>query len=577
MRNHIGTKVYSMLAVLLVIFLGNAYFASRGTLNARNAVQIISSTYMELLTQNEIVTKNVTESRLYGNLIVLTPDEQTAAGISNSVPALLEAIDDAFAVMGDLCAGLNNADLTRALEEYKKQYGFLNENISQVASLYKAGDKAGAVAVNAQMRDIVITLQERQAVFTDTMNNASDALVDQRVQASTALYTISSIIGILFFAVSVLMIFVIHFSVVKPAKDATTQLDRIICDIQNSNGDLTQRIKVKTQDEVGQLVDGVNGFMDQLQTIMKKIQSASNDMDQHVGDINVNIRKSETSAGDVSATMEQMSASMQEISATLDQITEGSQNLLDLAKDMRGEAENGTDFVGSIKNKAKRFSDETIESKNSTIGMMNTNRKFLETAIENSRSVEKINSLTSEILSISSQTNLLALNASIEAARAGEAGKGFAVVADEIRGLADNSRDTANNIQNISVAVTQAVGELAKNANEMLGFIDDNILVDYDKFVGIANQYEDDADKMNNMLDEFHGSAKELEATISQMTDGIDGINIAVEENAKGITIVADSTSQLVELLAGIRGLAENNQKISDELKEEVDRFQNIV
>ena len=577
MRNHIGTKVYSMLAVLLVIFLGNAYFASRGTLNARNAVQIISSTYMELLTQNEIVTKNVTESRLYGNLIVLTPDEQTAAGISNSVPALLEAIDDACAVMGDLCAGLNNADLTRALEEYKKQYGFLKENISQVASLYKAGDKAGAVAVNAQMRDIVITLQERQAVFTDTMNNASDALVDQRVQASTALYTISSIIGILFFAVSVLMIFVIHFSVVKPAKDATTQLDRIICDIQNSNGDLTQRIKVKKQDEVGQLVDGVNGFMDQLQTIMKKIQSASNDMDQHVGDINVNIRKSETSAGDVSATMEQMSASMQEISATLDQITEGSQNLLDLAKDMRGEAEHGTDFVGSIKNKAKRFSDETIESKNSTIGMMNTNRKFLETAIENSRSVEKINSLTSEILSISSQTNLLALNASIEAARAGEAGKGFAVVADEIRGLADNSRDTANNIQNISVAVTQAVGELAKNANEMLGFIDDTILVDYDKFVGIANQYEDDADKMNNMLDEFHGSAKELEATISQMTDGIDGINIAVEENAKGITIVADSTSQLVELLAGIRGLAENNQKISDELKEEVDRFQNIV
>lgn len=577
MRKHIGTKVYSMLAVLLVIFLGNAFFSSRGTLNARNAVQIISSTYMELLTQNEIVTKNVTESRLYGNLIVLTPDEQTAAGISNSVPDLLEAIDDAFAVMEDLCARLNNADLTRALQEYKDQYGFLKENISQVASLYKAGDKAGAVAVNAQMRDIVITLQERQAVFTDTMNNASDALVDQRVQALTTLYTISLMIGILFFAVSVLMIFVIHFSVVKPAKDATTQLDRIIRDIQSSNGDLTQRIKVRTQDEVGQLVDGVNGFMDQLQEIMKKIQSGSNDMDQQVGDINVNIRKSETSAGDVSATMEQMSASMQEISATLDQITEGSQNLLDLAKDMRGEAENGTDFVGSIKNKAKRFSDETIESKNNTIGMMNTNRKLLETAIENSRSVEKINSLTSEILSISSQTNLLALNASIEAARAGEAGKGFAVVADEIRGLADNSRDTANNIQNISVAVTQAVGELAKNANEMLGFIDDTILVDYDKFVGIANQYEDDADKMNNMLDEFHGSAKELEATISQMTDGIDGINTAVEENAKGITNVADSTSQLVELLAGIRGLAENNQKISDELKEEVDRFQNIV
>ncbi|MDE6365678.1 MAG: methyl-accepting chemotaxis protein [Lachnospiraceae bacterium] len=577
MTKHIGTKVYSMLAVLLVIFLVNSYFSSRGTLNARNAVQIISNTYMELLVQNEVVTKNLTESRLYGNLIVLTPDEQTARGISGSVSGILESIDSAFAVMEGLCAELNNTELTQALQEYENQYGQLRENISQVASLYQAGDKAGSVAMNAQMREIVTALQEKQTIFTDTLNRASDELVDQRIQASTMLYTISSIIGILFFAVAVLTIFIIHLSVVRPAKNATAQLSQIIRDIQDSNGNLAQRIAVRTQDEVGQLVGGINSFMDQLQAIMKKIQSGSNNMDLHVGDTNINIRKSEASASDVSATMEQMSASMQEISATLDQITQGSQNLLELAKDMSGKSENGTEFVGGIKNKAKAFSAETIASKNNTIGMMDSNRRLLETAIENSRSVEKINSLTNEILNISSQTNLLALNASIEAARAGEAGKGFAVVADEIRVLADNSRDTANNIQNISVAVMQAVSELAKNANEMLGFIDDTILVDYDKFVEIANQYHDDADNMNSMLDEFHDSARELEATISQMADGIDGINTAVEENAKGITIVADNTSQLVELLADIRGLADNNQKISDELKEEVHRFKNIV
>ena len=478
--------------------------------------------------------------------------------------------------MEELCAGADNSELTQLLQEYKNQYEPLRETITQIADLYKAGDKAGAAAMNAQMREIVTTMQEKQTAFADTLNLSAETLVDQRIQAATALYTISVVIGVIFVAVAVLTILIVSLTIVKPAKDAAVQLNKLITDIQNGSGDLTQRMQVRSHDEVGQLVNGVNNFIDQLQSIMKKIQTSSIDMDEHVEDINTNIKKSESSAGDVSATMEQMSASMEEISATLDQITQGSQNVLGLAKDMRGKAEDGSINVSGIRTKAQNFRSEAVDSKNNTIEMMNSNRELLEAAIENSRSVEKINSLTSEILSISSQTNLLALNASIEAARAGEAGKGFAVVADEIRVLADNSRDTANNIQNISVAVTQAVGELAKNANEMLNFIDSTVLVDYDKFVGIANEYHDDADSMDNMLGEFNDSSKELEATISQMTEGIDGINTAVDENAQGVTIVADNTSQLVELLAGIRGLAENNKKISDELKMEVQQFKNL-
>lgn len=576
MRKHISIKVYSMLAVLLAIFLVYAYFSSRGLLNAKDAVTQISDTYMQLLVQNEIVTRNVTESRLYGNLIVLTPDEKTASGIAGNVSGIMQSIDAAFLKMEELCANVDDTQLQRTLQEYKSQYIPLEENITQVASLYQAGDKQGAVAMNAQMREIVTVMQEKQAVFSETLNLAAHTLADERIAEASSLYTVSFVISVIFIAVTILMILVVSLSVVKPAKDATAQLNKMIYETQNNNGDLTQRISVKTQDEVGQLVGGINNFVDQLQMIMKKIQTSSDNLDAHVGDINENIRQSESSASDVSATMEEMSASMEEISATLDQISQGSQNVLELAKDMRGRAEEGSGLVSDIRNKAQNFRSEAVNSKKNTIGMMTSNRELLEVAIENSRSVEKINSLTSEILSISSQTNLLALNASIEAARAGEAGKGFSVVADEIRVLADNSRDTANNIQHISVAVTQAVEELARDANEMLNFIDTAVLVDYDKFVDIASQYHDDADSIDSMLGDFNHKSQNLEETISQITSGIDGINTAVEENAQGVTIVANNTSQLVESLAGIRGRAENNKEISDELKAEVHLFKNI-
>ncbi len=576
MRKHISVKVYSMLTVLLAIFLVYAYFASRGILNAKDAVTQISDVYMELLVQNEIVTKNVTESRLYGNLIVLSLSEESSTRLANSVSDILNPIDVAFSIMEELCVDAGNAQLTQALQEYKKQYSPLKENITQVASLYLAGDKESAAGVNAQMREIVLAMQEKQAIFAETLSDTAQVLADSRISEASILFTASMIISIIFIVVAILMILVVSLSIVKPAKDATVQLNRIINDIENQNGDLTQRIYVKTQDEVGQLVSGINNFIDQLQMIMKKIQISSNNMEAHVGDINQNIRQSESSASDVSATMEEMSASMEEISVTLDQITQGSQNVLELAKDMRGREQEGSGLVSEIRNKAQSFRTEAVNSKKNTVGMMTSNRELLEVAIENSRSVEKINSLTSEILSISSQTNLLALNASIEAARAGDAGKGFSVVADEIRVLADNSRDTANNIQHISVAVTQAVEELARDANEMLNFIDTAVLVDYDKFVDIASQYHDDADSIDGMLGDFNHKSQNLEETISQITSGIDGINTAVEENTQGVTIVANNTSHLVESLAGIRERAENNKEISDELKVEVHLFKNI-
>jgi len=274
--------------------------------------------------------------------------------------------------------------------------------------------------------------------------------------------------------------------------------------------------------------------------------------------------------------MEELSASMEEVAATLDEITTGAQEILSASKEMSDEAETGKEFVAGVKGTAVSMRSDAQTSKENTTAMIQEIRAMLEVAIANSRSVEKINELTDEILSISSQTNLLALNASIEAARAGEAGKGFAVVADEIRVLAENSKNTANNIQSISGLVTNAVEELATDANKMIEFIDSAVLADYDKFVDMANSYHNDADHMDEILQNFYGNASKLAETMAQMTEGIDGINIAVDESAQGVTMAAQSTAQLVDALVSIKSESDTNKDISEELQGEVKKFKNI-
>ncbi|MBO5486354.1 MAG: methyl-accepting chemotaxis protein, partial [Eubacterium sp.] len=240
------------------------------------------------------------------------------------------------------------------------------------------------------------------------------------------------------------------------------------------------------------------------------------------------------------------------------------------------QAEESSERVEGIKNRAGTMRVKTLEGKETAGNVIAEIREKLSSAVQESRSVERINELTGEILDIASQTNLLALNASIEAARAGEAGKGFAVVADEIRELADNSRETANNIQNISNLVTQAVERLADNAEDMLRFVDEDVIRDYGDFVEIVNQYQNDADAMNDILSAFAEKAATIEETMRAMNTGIGDISITVDESAKGVASIAENAVNLATAISGIQSETKNNQGVSQDLQSEVKRFERV-
>ena len=382
------------------------------------------------------------------------------------------------------------------------------------------------------------------------------------------------------FCVALIIVFatvlIIAGTVVRPAKESGRVLRDIISKVDANQGDLTQRVPVKSKDEVSQMAEGINSFMERLQLIMRDLKTDSADMEQSTENITTRIFESNESAGSVSAATEEMAASMEEISATLGQLSNGSSNVLNEIQSMDGSVQDGVNLVQNIKDRATEMHLNTVQGKEKASRIILQIREELQIALKESRNAQKINEMTQEILNITGQTNLLSLNASIEAARAGEAGKGFAVVADEIRGLADSSAQAVNNIQSISTQVMDAVEKLAENAEKMLKFVDEEVMHDYDSFVEVVEQYKQDADNVNQILRHMADDTSEISQTMEAMNTGINDISTAVEENAKGITNVADNAVSLVEAMSQIQQETKHNQQISRKLNSEVKRFKKV-
>lgn len=201
---------------------------------------------------------------------------------------------------------------------------------------------------------------------------------------------------------------------------------------------------------------------------------------------------------------------------------------------------------------------------------------LLEEAIEKSRSVGQINTLTKDIMSIADSTNLIALNASLEAAQAGAAGKGFGVLAGNIRELANSCGDTAGRIQEINKVVTGAVYNLSEHAQDLAGYLNGSILSEFQEFVESGKQYKQDADYIEQVMAEFNSRTERLRNSMNEIASSIEKITQSMDNSAAGITGVADSTQSLAGNMSDITNRMDVNQEIVVELQEQTDKFANL-
>jgi len=377
---------------------------------------------------------------------------------------------------------------------------------------------------------------------------------------------ISSVIAIL---VSTLIISLLVNKITKNIKAINSK----VYDLVNNEGDLTQKLTIKSGDELELIGGNVNNLLEYIRGIMLNIAGNSNNLQQASKDMAANVGQVELDVTDVSATMEQMAAGMQETAASIEEITNSIGGVYDAINVINNKAAEGATNAYKAMEKAEGIYEDSLKSQEKAKAKSDELSALVATRIEKSKSVSEIESLTESILEIADQTNLLALNASIEAARAGEAGRGFAVVAGEIGRLAADSAVSAEKIREISAEVITAVADLAGASEDMLKFLDEVTLGGFQQLQQTAFGYKEDIHEMSSTMQDFTASCQEVKGNMDMIKESIDAVNIAVDESAKGVSNVSELAASITGSVSDIEQMASGNTEIANHLNNEVNRF----
>ena len=395
---------------------------------------------------------------------------------------------------------------------------------------------------------------------------------DVALAAMNRIRNIGIIVSVVMLLICLAGAYAMSVLIVRPIRQLTDILDRTSrFDFRhNPNSDKL----VKRHDENGVMARAVGGMRKSLRRMVMSIEEASMKINGNVDQLEDVTNVVNSMCTDNSATTEELAAGMQETTATTESIYANIGYMRTGAEDIQALSEAGDTLSKEVMERAAELREKTITATNTTKEKYESVKIRSDKAIEDSRAVDKINALTDAIMAISSQTSLLALNASIEAARAGEAGRGFAVVATEIGNLANQTSTTVADINGIVSEVNNAVANMSGCLAETGAFLEETVLADYAEFAQVSEQYNDDAVKFKESMNDVHESIVNLTDMIAKISDAIQGITSTVGESTVGVTDIAEKTTNMVARTSETNGLVEESKNCVIQLQDIVGEFQ---
>jgi methyl-accepting chemotaxis protein len=564
------------LSILLAFVVVMSFVMSSMKTSTNTSIQMFQT--MMQLTQDEAKLKSDIMS-LYdqatGYVAASAVETQQALlpqieSVKKTIEADISSLEKDFSNMENEAAIAKMAEIR---DQYQRMVKFIDSSIAKC----DAGDKDSAYTILFDKAEI-----QKIAIFHST--KTLDQAINDSASITTLLMTtllqsgnLTAMIGTILIVVLIIVSFLISYkNIVKRIRNIADEVNVIITNIENGQGDLTARIKTKTKSELLFITSGINHFIETLQGIMKDVKDGSIVLSESSEEVSSQLHIADDNVTNTSAALEELSASMETVSGNVMHINESVESVKVAAQEIADQATEGSRTADAIKTEADELKSRVISKKAEAGVKVEHLSGILLQSVHESEKVAQINELTKVILNIASQTNLLALNASIEAARAGEAGKGFSVVATEISSLADNSRQTAANIQDISNEVTDAVNNLARNAQAVLDYINGQVISDYDEFVSTGEKYEHTADIMEEMLTNFNQKAENLTDIMSEMVESVKLISNSVVESSQAIAQSAESSQEIVGGIKKITEAIDKNNEVTEQLSDTTQRFTSL-
>ncbi len=571
---NLAVNLAILLAVIIVtIILTNSMKTMKSTANMASVNEVDSLiTEASLRQQTLIIDGRI--SALIGASSVEGVDESTLQGYINDIntaeakiPGCMEYLSTSIVVTQVADGEQQVSALSSAIDAY----------LSDVHTIVQGCQSHDLETVYGVLGATYYPNMSSMEACYDTVEGSLKSLsagLDDYLQLSLDAATSKAVVGII--VIIAIIIVGAILSITRISKKISSISDEVVTMINNidaGKGDLTARVQTKTKTELASIVDGINQFIGTLQNIIRDVKDGTVVLTASSDEMTDQIQRASDNITNTSAALQELSASMDTVATTAEQINGKLEEVKEAADEIRSEAAEGAETAISIKKEADTIKTEATHKKENTGAKITELGEVLQNSVKDSEKVGQINELTNVILDIASQTNLLALNASIEAARAGEAGKGFAVVAEEISALAENSRQTAGNIQVISTEVTEAVNNLAKNAQAVLDYINGQVISDYDEFVATGEKYEHTADIMEEMLGNFNEKAENLNDIMTEMVESVQLISNSVIESSQAISQSAASSQEIVGGIKKITKAIDRNNEVTEQLSDTTQKF----